>query len=265
MVAETDDVGHPDVWIANVAVHDITFPETLALIDGWMTARSGGYICTPNVDYVVRARRDQAFRIAIGGARARVPDGMGIVYASRLAGRPLRGTVTGRLLVPAVARLAAARGVSVALYGGRPGVAARAAEALRGEIPNLSVTFAAGPPMAFEVASADADAEAEAIASARPGVVFVALGAPKQELWMERHVAHFDGTVLIGVGAAFDILAGRFREAPRWMTRVGLEWLFRLVQEPRRLARRYLIDDPWIFAWAAGTRLARVAARLSPP
>ncbi len=219
--------------------------------------RAGGFICTPNVDYVVKARTNRPFRAAILRAHLRVPDGMWIIYASRIAGRPLRATVTGRLLLPAVATAAAQRGLRLALFGAGPGVAARAASELRRAHPNLEIVSATGPPTPFVIGSADDERAMTAIAAANPDVIFVALGAPKQELWMAEHESAFGGAVLVGVGAALDVVAGQFREAPRWMTRWGFEWLWRLAQEPRRLARRYLVDDPWILWWALRTRFAR--------
>jgi N-acetylglucosaminyldiphosphoundecaprenol N-acetyl-beta-D-mannosaminyltransferase len=112
--------------------------------------------------------------------------------------------------------------------------------------------------MGFQVGGTADAALVAKLASDPPSIVFVALGAPKQEIWMQEHAAELPGTVMVGVGAAFDVVAGRVREAPAWMTRVGLEWLFRLAQEPRRLARRYLVDDPWILWWAVAARLGRV-------
>jgi N-acetylglucosaminyldiphosphoundecaprenol N-acetyl-beta-D-mannosaminyltransferase len=180
---------------------------------------------------------------------------MWIVYAARIAGRPLRKTVTGRLLLPAVAARAARDSLAIALIGAGPGVAPETAARLRTQNAQLAIVAAITPPMDFEINS-DADRESvERLKASGASVIFVALGAPKQELWMERHRGDLPGVVLIGVGAAFDIIAGRFREAPRWMTRIGTEWLFRLAQEPRRLARRYLVDDPWIVLWAVRARL----------
>lgn len=248
------------VRIGGIPVHDTTFAATVDWIVDRAARRAGGYICTPNVDHVIQARRNPAFREALEGASLRVPDGMWIIYASRIAGDPLSETVTGRLLLPAVAQRCAATGLAIALFGAGPGVAAAAAERLTHDHPGLTVA-AITPPPALEIGSS-ADLEAvEKLVGARPSVVFVCLGAPKQEIWMHRHAGALDGAVLVGVGAALDILAGRFREAPLWMTRYGLEWAFRLAQEPRRLARRYLIDDPWILAWAARTRLSRTLHR----
>ncbi len=244
--------------IGDVLVHDIVASEADALITSWLEEnRQGGrYVCTPNVDYVVRARRDLAFRDSVNGADLRLPDGMWIVYASRIAGRPIRRTVTGRLLLPRLARICGRRGLSLGLMGAGPGVAATAAQKLVNANPGIEIRHAISPPMGFEIGS-DADEEiVRAIASDPPSILFVALGAPKQELWMQAHREDLSSSILIGVGAGLDILAGRFRAAPGWMTKIGLEWLFRLVQEPRRLARRYLVDDPWILWWAIRARFS---------
>ncbi len=245
-------------------VHDTTFAAAVDWIIERATSRAGGYVCTPNVDHVVQARRNPAFREAVEGASLRVPDGMWIVYASRIAGDPLTETVTGRLLLPAVAQRSAAVGLTIALYGAGPGVVPAAAERLTHDYPGLTVAAAITPPAALEIGSSADLEDVEKLVAARPSIVFVCLGAPKQEIWMHRHAAALDGAVLVGVGAALDILVGRFREAPRWMTRYGLEWAFRLAQEPRRLARRYLIDDPWILTWAARARLSRTFHRGGP-
>lgn len=240
-----------EVRIDSLGVHDVTFAETVASILAWATDGSGGYVCTPNVDHVVRARHDPEFRDATLGARLRVPDGMGIVYGSRVAGRPLRGTVTGRLLPEAVAGSGDAR-PPMALFGGRPGAAGRAADRLRAL--GGSVTAALEPSMDFTVESAEDDAMLAALRDSRARVVFVGLGSPKQELWMARHAADLPGTVLVGIGQAVDVIGGVASAAPAWMTRIGVEWAYRLVHDPRRLARRYLWDDPRFFWWMLRSR-----------
>lgn len=257
-------LGERVVAIGDLTIHDVSFGETVAHIVAGARGRTGGYVCTPNVDYVVRSRRDASFRSAIQGADLRVPDGMWIIYASRIAGRPLGRTVTGRLLLPAVAAQAAKCGLGLALFGAATGVAAEVASRLVRDNPGLRVVKVISPPTPLVIGSGADEASVEELAAARPDIVFVALGAPKQELWMQRHAAQLGGATLVGVGAAFDIVAGRFREAPEWMTRFGLEWLIRLAQEPRRLAKRYLIDDPWILWWAAQTRIGGLMGR-SPP
>jgi N-acetylglucosaminyldiphosphoundecaprenol N-acetyl-beta-D-mannosaminyltransferase len=246
---------HVPVAIADVTVHPVLFSEAVAWIADRAASASGGVVVTPNADHVVLAREDLRFRAAILAADLRVPDGMAIVYAARLASRRLSHSVTGRLLVPAVAERAAAEGWPIALYGAEPGVADKVGAVLMRRFPGLDVRHAISPPMGLEVGSAADSKALSPLKSSGARVIFVALGAPRQEKWMDHHRADLPGSVLVGVGDAFDIIAGRFREAPRWMTRVGLEWLFRLAQEPRRLAPRYLIRDPWIFLWALRARL----------
>lgn len=252
---------HAPVAIADLTVHPVLFGEAVEWITDRAASGSGGVVVTPNADHVVLARGDLPFRAAIMSADLRVPDGMAIVYAARLANRRLRHSVTGRLLVSAVAERAAAGGWPIALYGAGPGVASNVRSVLVRRHPGLEITHAISPPMDLDVGSV-ADLEAVSpLKSSCARVIFVALGAPRQEMWMDRHRAELPGMVLVGVGDAFDILAGRFREAPRWMTRIGLEWLFRLAQEPRRLAPRYLLRDPWIFVWALRARFAGRAGR----
>jgi N-acetylglucosaminyldiphosphoundecaprenol N-acetyl-beta-D-mannosaminyltransferase len=243
------------VNLAGVDISKVGFRKAV----GWIVRRvnngRGGYVCTPNVDFLVRANRDPEFRRAVQGADLRVPDGMWIVYGSWIAGRPLHSTVTGRLLPESVGRALAEKGESIALFGARPGVAEEAARTLRRR--GVIVAEAFGPSMRFVVGS-DEDRDAMArLADSQARVIFVALGNPKQELWMERHAAELPDRVLVGVGAAFDILAGRIRGAPQWVTAIGMEWAFRLAQEPRRLYRRYLWDDPRFLLWMLQVRFGR--------
>lgn len=243
------------VEIAGIPVHNVTFTQTVDMIVRWAREGSGGYVYTPNVDDVVKARRSPSFRAALLAARLRVPDGMGIVYGSRILGKPLRGTVTGRLLPVAVARSLAGQAPGVAFFGGRPDVVEAAARAIADE--GGVVSAALSPSMGFVVGSEEDLALTRRLRDSGAGVVFVSLGAPRQALWMMRHAEDLPSAVLVGVGAAVDVLAGRVPVAPSWMTRVGLEWAFRLKNEPRRLARRYLVDDPRFFLWVLRQRWDR--------
>ena len=251
--------GGPEVvQIGSIFLDNVTTDEADAQIKAWLAAAddaSGRYVCTPNVDYVIRSGRDPIFRAAINAANLRVPDGMWIIYASRLAGRTLRGTVTGRLILPRFAEYCAGKGLTMGVMGAGPGVAQEAAERLREDFPGLVIKHAITPPKPFVIGSAEDEAIVAALKADPPALLFVSLGAPRQEIWMKAHAAELAPMVLIGVGAALDVVAGKVKEAPHWMTRVGLEWFYRLVQEPRRLARRYLWDDPRILGWAVVTRL----------
>jgi N-acetylglucosaminyldiphosphoundecaprenol N-acetyl-beta-D-mannosaminyltransferase len=251
------DAPIPSVEIGGIPVNSLTLAETVKLITSWVADGSGGTVYTPNVDDVVKAHRMEDFRAAVLGMRLRVPDGMGIVYGSRIAGCPLKGTVTGRLLPESLAATLSPD-VRLAFFGGEPGVAQEAARAL--ESKGARNVAALAPGMGFVVGS-DEDLElTRQLRESGARVIFVCLGAPRQALWMARHAGELPA-VLIGVGAAVDILAGRSPAAPAWMTRRGVEWTFRLIHEPRRLARRYLWDDPRFFWWMLQQRVSRRGGR----
>lgn len=240
---------------AGVAIHDVTFDEALELIVAWAREGSGGYVCTPNIDHLVRARRDPDFRGLMRGARLRVPDGMGLIYGARLAGTPFRGRVTGRLVPEALVRRYGADTPPIALVGGRDDAHHKAAARLAGM--GASVVAAVSPPMGFEIGG-DVDAAAVAqLVAARPRIVIVGMGAPKQEQWMARHQAELPQAVMLGLGQTIDILGDRVPAAPHWMTRVGLEWAFRMLRDPRRIGRRVFVDDPPFFSWMLRERLRR--------
>ncbi|HEY0826413.1 MAG TPA: WecB/TagA/CpsF family glycosyltransferase, partial [Ramlibacter sp.] len=199
-------------------------------------------VVTPNADHVVNLERDPALRAAYARADLVIPDGMPVVWASRLLGTPVKERVTGSDLMPRLCELAAQRKLKVFLLGGAQGVAARAADNLVRANPGLVIAGTSCPPWGFE---RDPEQNAKVVQAVRDGgadLVFVCLGAPKQEVWIMRNLGSFDRGVFLGVGAAVDFCAGTLRRAPKWMQRAGLEWLYRLAKDPRRLAVRYARD-----------------------
>ncbi|MDR5709090.1 MAG: WecB/TagA/CpsF family glycosyltransferase, partial [Armatimonadota bacterium] len=202
-----------------------------------------GYIVTPNTDHVVRYHRDPAFRKAVDGAWLRLADGMPVVWASRLVGNPLPERVAGSDLLPELCRLAAERAYSVFFLGGRAGVARQAAENLKSRYRGLKVAGTYTPVEGFAQDPYDQEAAVEAVNRTEPDILFVGLGSPVQELWVHRNWDRLRVRVAVCCGAALDYAAGTQPRAPWWMRRAGLEWLWRLVHEPRRLWRRYLVDD----------------------
>jgi exopolysaccharide biosynthesis WecB/TagA/CpsF family protein len=251
--AEIDEADIATVDIAGLPIHNVTFDEAVTLIKRWAADGTGGTVYTPNVDDVVKAHRQADFRAAVMSMRLRVPDGMGIIYGSRIAGSPLRGTVTGRLLPEAMAA-ALGPSVGIAIFGGKPGAAQAAARVLESKGANIAAALA--PEMGFVVGSDEDLRLTRQLKESGAGVIFVCLGAPRQALWMARHAAELPA-VLVGVGAAVDVLAGKSPSAPAWMTRLGVEWAFRLYHEPRRLTPRYIWDDPRFFWWMLQQRAAR--------
>jgi len=227
----------------------LKMPEVVDRILGWIDAKEERcrYVVTPNVDHAIMFQHDATLRAAYADAGLILADGMPVVAASRLLGRALPGRVTGADLVPALFAAATEdRPLRVFLLGAGPGVADRAASKIETEWPSVRVVGTNCPPLGFEH---DADQNAailEAIRDASPDVVVVGLGAPKQELWVHRHVDQIDAAVSLCVGATIDFLAEEIPRAPVWMRKTGLEWAFRCASEPKRLARRYA-RGAWIF------------------
>lgn len=231
------------IEVGTVPVDKVTFEGALDAVDALVRAHRGGYVLTPNVDHVVLAETEPALADAYAGCALSLADGMPILWASRLLGRPLPAKVSGSDLVAPLMTRAADRGWSVYLLGGAPGVGTRAAAVLEKRLPGLRIVGVDAPRLP-SVDGVEAVAAAERVRAAAPDLLLVALGCPKQELWIHRYATHLGATVALGIGASLDFVAGTARRAPRWISRLGLEWLYRLLREPRRLWRRYLVRDP---------------------
>lgn len=230
--------------IGGLFVDCVTFEGALATIAALVEARRGGIVFTPNVDHVVLAGEDPRFRSAYAAADLSVADGMPIVWASHALGRPVPEKISGSDLAPRLLSLAEAKSWRVYILGGAEDVAAEAALRLKRRHPNLAIVGTASPAIDLRQPRAERRGILDAISLTQPDLVLVCLGAPKQELWIHESASALCPAVLLGVGAAVDFLAGRKRRAPRWISRAGLEWAYRLAHEPRRLWRRYLVHDP---------------------
>jgi N-acetylglucosaminyldiphosphoundecaprenol N-acetyl-beta-D-mannosaminyltransferase len=217
--------------------------QVVARIIGDSDDGQGGWVVTPNIDICRRLRRDPAARALVSGASLVVADGMPLVWASRLLGDPLPERVAGASLIFTLSEAAAASGKSVYLLGGKPGVPARAAAALGRRYPGLLVAGVHSPPFGFEREPGEIEAIAARLARAKPDIVFVGLGFPKQERLIAAVAPGLPAAWFIGCGAAIPFAAGTLPRAPHWMQPLGLEWVHRLISEPRRLFRRYLMDD----------------------
>jgi lipopolysaccharide heptosyltransferase II len=223
----------PSSTILGRRVDDVTPDEALGRIAGFVAEGGAHQVVTLNPEILMASRREAPLAAAIEAAALVVPDGIGLVWASRWLGRPLRQRVSGSDLVPRLAALAAARGWGIFLLGAAPGVADVAAAKLRAANPTLRIagTYAGSPSPEEE------EAIVARIRAAAPQMLFVAYGAPAQDLWIARNLARLGVPVAIGVGGTLDFIAGTRRRAPAWVQRVGLEWLYRLWQEPRRWRR----------------------------
>ncbi|WP_406475387.1 WecB/TagA/CpsF family glycosyltransferase [Streptomyces sp. NBC_01615] len=223
-------------------------------ITGWIETGKRDYVCVTGVHGVMESQRDPALRRAYNASGLAVPDGMPMVWAGHRAGAHWMRRVYGPDLMLSVLGRAAERGWSSFLYGGAPGVPELLGEQLVARFPGLKIAGAYSPPFR-PLTAHESDAVVATINASGADLVWVGIGAPKQELWMAEHRSRLDALVLIGVGAAFDFHAGLKPQAPGWMQQSGLEWAYRLAKEPRRLWRRYLRNNP--------DYLARIA--LHPP
>jgi N-acetylglucosaminyldiphosphoundecaprenol N-acetyl-beta-D-mannosaminyltransferase len=230
------------VTILGVRIDRVDMAQSMARIDQFIVEGGQHRVVTVNLDYLRHSLRIPAFLDALTSADLAVADGAPVVWACRLFGRPVPERVAGVDLADRCAELAAARGYGLFLLGAGPGVAEAAAVVLRTKYPDLRVVGTITPPLG-EFSQEEEQHIGECIRKARPHILLVALPTPRQELWNHRHVQEWEVPVTVGVGAAFDMLSGRVPRAPHWMQRSGLEWLFRLWLEPRRLWRRYLIHD----------------------
>lgn len=226
-----------------VGVSIVDMPLALQTIEHWIAQRQPNYVCLRDVHGIMACRDDPVLLEIHRTAGLVAPDGMPLVWLGRLKGHRGIRRVCGPDLMPALCARSVVRGHRHFLYGGAPGVAERLATALRARFPGLQIVGVHTPP--FRPLTADEDAQVvRTINESGADVVWVGLGSPKQEHWMAAHLGRLRAPVMLGVGAAFDFHAGTLRRAPVWMQRSGLEWLYRLAAEPRRLWRRYLLMAP---------------------
>jgi N-acetylglucosaminyldiphosphoundecaprenol N-acetyl-beta-D-mannosaminyltransferase len=203
----------------------------------------GGWVVTPNIDICRAARRDPARRALVAGASLVVPDGMPVLWAAKLRGDPLPERVAGSALIFSLSESAAKHGLSIYLLGGAAGVPEQAGVELGRRYPGLVIAGADAPVVGFDATSEGVEAVRARLLAASPDIVFVGLGFPKQERLIACLAPSLPATWFIACGAAIPFAAGAVRRAPVWAQKVGMEWAFRLLMEPRRLFRRYLVND----------------------
>jgi N-acetylglucosaminyldiphosphoundecaprenol N-acetyl-beta-D-mannosaminyltransferase len=235
--------GNGRVELAGLGFHRLTEAEAVRHVIMASQCGRGGWVATPNIDICRQVSADGALQEMVAGASLIVPDGMPLLWAARLRGDSLPERVTGASLIFSLTEAAARHGLSVYLLGGAPGVPQRAAEQLSRRYPRLAVAGVDDPPVGFD---ADPDAIAaliDRLRAAASAIVFVGLGFPKQELLITRLLPSFEATWFVSCGAAIPFAANALPRAPLWMQQAGMEWLFRLISEPRRLFKRYLIQD----------------------
>jgi len=243
---DTADVRRQCVTIADVDFDNVTMDEAVQKIV-WMAQQKDRprHICTGNLDHLVLLQKDSAFRASYDSADLILADGMPIVWLSRGQRNqpPLRERVTGSDLFWELGNASAEHGLRLFFLGGVPDAAQLAAEEVRKRYPGANIVGTYCPPYETFGTEEEQDRIAEAIHDARPDILLVALGAAKQEKWIVQHKERLGVPVSIGVGGSFEMASGFLQRAPVWMQRIGMEWCFRMVQEPKRLFHRYLCQD----------------------
>jgi N-acetylglucosaminyldiphosphoundecaprenol N-acetyl-beta-D-mannosaminyltransferase len=242
--------------VLGVGISLINMRMAVDRLDQWIAERDHQYVCVCSVHGVMQCQRDERLRRIINAAGMATPDGMPLVWLSRLSGYRHVSRVYGPDLLLAEMAASLKVGHRHFFYGGRDGVADRLADRMRQRFPGVSIVGTLTPPLGSVDELCNAQT-ASAVNAARPDIVWVGISTPKQEHWMACMRPLLEAPVLIGVGAAFDFHTGTIPQAPPWMQRAGVEWLFRLIQEPERLWKRYLVENP-PFLW----KIARQKLRL---
>lgn len=233
--------------ICNLLIDNITMQETLDAIEGLIAQGKPCYLTGPNVDTIIRYQSDHEFARYYDEGVLCLADGVPVLWAARFLETPLKEKVSGSDLVPRVCELANRCGYKLFFLGGRPGAADAAKQKLLETLINLKVVGTYAPPFGFEKDEAELKRIALMIKEAKPDILFVGLGAPKQEKWIKQYYQELGVPVSMGVGVTFEFIAGIVKRAPKWMQQIGLEWFWRLCMEPGRLWKRYLVDDMRFF------------------
>jgi N-acetylglucosaminyldiphosphoundecaprenol N-acetyl-beta-D-mannosaminyltransferase len=236
----TTDLQHR--FILGTRVDATSYPDATARILKWARAGESRYVCVCNVHMVMEAHDARDFQKVVNAADLVTPDGMPLVWVLRVMGFRHTPRVDGSTLTYHICEAAAREGIPVALYGGGEETLAAFTAFAKRAFPGIRIVDAISPPYR-ELTAEDIESHAQELAGSKAKIVLVALGCPKQERWMAEHKPRLKA-VMVGIGAALDFHAGRVPRAPRWMQKSGLEWFFRLIMEPRRLWRRYLIHNP---------------------
>jgi len=249
---------HHRVDVLGVGINAINLHQTIAVMQTWMAARSTQYVCVTPAHSIMECLKSTRLRRIFNTSGLTIPDGMSIVWILQFLGQKHVDRVYGPDLLLAMCQASLEEGHRHFFYGGAPGVAEQLVENLKARWPALEVAGICSPPF-HNMDPQETQATIDYINASRPDIVWVGLGSPRQEYWMAEHLGKFDATILVGVGAAFDYLSGRKRQAPVWVQRIGMEWFFRLLQEPRRLWPRY--SEYPRFVWLVFRQLFGIVMR----
>jgi len=229
--------------LLNTLVNNVDMDETISAIEDMIANKKKSYVVAINVDVVIKLEKDQYLRKIINDASMTLVDGQPLVWISHLKKNPVKAKVSGSDLVPCLCEKAADKGYSIFIIGGADGIAARAKQNLERIYPGINIVGIYAPPFGFEKNNDELKKINALISEVHPDLLVACFGCPKQEKWIYENYQDYDATVSVCAGATVDFLAGNIKRAPKWMSSCGLEWLYRMTQDPKRLVKRYLLDD----------------------
>lgn len=227
----------------NTEIDNLTMVEAVIEIDKLITSKKPSYVVTPNVDHIVKLEEDNEFKKVYQEADLILADGMPLVWISKISKSPIKEKVSGSDLFPNICNLAAQKGYKVFLLGAAEGVAVKAAENLKNKYRGLNIVGTYSPSYGFEKDKNEINKIIGRINKVKPDILAVGLGAPKQEKFIYNYRDKLNVPVSLAIGASIDFEAGNINRAPKWMQKSGLEWFYRLIKEPKRMFKRYMIDD----------------------
>lgn len=227
----------------NIEVDNLTMDEAIERINDLIVNQKPSYVVTPNVDHIVKLENDTDFQKVYENADLILTDGMPLIWISKIKRNPIKEKISGSDLFPKICGLAAKKGYKVFLLGAAEGVAAKAAENLKEKYSDLNVVGTYSPSYGFENNEKEIEKIISEINNVKPDILAVGLGAPKQEKFIYNFRDKLNVPVSLAIGASIDFEARNIKRAPKWMQRIGFEWFYRLCKEPKRMFKRYIIDD----------------------
>ena len=227
----------------NTEIDNLTMEETLDAIDILIQKKQNAYVVTPNVDHIVQLEKDKELQDVYANADLILTDGKPLLWIAKYYKTPIKEKISGSDLFPKLCELAAKKRYTMFFLGAAEGVAAKAADNLTRRFKGLQIAGTYSPPKGFEKDQAELDIIINLVHIAHPDILIVGLGCPKQEKFIYWNREQLNVPISLGLGASLDFEAGIIKRAPKWMANYGFEWLFRIMQEPRRMAKRYLIND----------------------
>lgn len=235
----------------NTKIDNCTMEEALVAIEQLIHENKNSYVVTPNVDHIVKLEKDEEFREVYKNASLILTDGKPLIWIANLYKTPIKEKISGSDLFPRVCEVAAKKGYKMFFLGAAEGVAAKAAENLAKRFQGLNVVGTYSPPFGFEKDEEELEKIIKLIRGVKPDILIVGLGSPKQEKFIYKYREQLGVPVSLGLGASLDFEAGNVKRAPKWVADHGLEWFYRFLSEPKRLFKRYFIDDTKILmlAW----------------